>query len=70
VAKLEWEHGVVEMDILGKSLVVLGVAFVISGLVLMLPTRRKKSAKQPSLEESQERSEYYLQQMREERREL
>jgi hypothetical protein len=58
------------MDILGKSLVVLGMAFVISGLVLMLPTGRKKSAKQESLEESQERTEYYLQQMREERREL
>jgi hypothetical protein len=58
------------MNVLGASLIVLGLAFLFSGLVCMLPTGRKHSVAQESFEESQERTEYYLRQMREERDEL
>ena len=63
------------MTALGTSFIVLGVAFLFRGLIFMLPKPfgRKPvqpSAQQESFKESQERTEYYLQQMREERREL
>jgi hypothetical protein len=63
-------NGTVEMDVFAKSLIVLGLAFVASGLVFVLPTRRKNSAGQESFEESRERAEYYLQQIRQERQEF
>ena len=57
------------MDALGVSLVVGGAAFLISGLLFLLPTGRRVRSPQDSFEESRQRTEYYLQQMREERRE-
>jgi hypothetical protein len=39
-------------------------------LIFMLPDRRKRSGSQESIAESLERTDYYLQQMREERGEL
>jgi hypothetical protein len=58
------------MNALGSSLLVLGLAFLLSGLIFMLPDRRKRSVSQESIAESLERTDYYLQQMREERGEL
>jgi hypothetical protein len=56
------------MKALGTSLIVLGLAFLFSGLIFVLPMpRRKNSRQQESFEESRERTEYYLKQMREER---
>jgi hypothetical protein len=57
------------MRTLGISLVVLGLAFLLSGLIFMLPlpSRRKQAPQKESFEESQERTAYYLQQIREER---
>jgi hypothetical protein len=59
------------MNALGTSLIVCGVAFLISGLIFLLrvPSRRKDAAQQESFKQSQEQTEYYLQQMREERHE-
>jgi hypothetical protein len=63
------------MIALGTSCIVLGMAFLVSGLIFVLPTPfpRKPvqpSAQQESFKESRERTAYYLQQMREERGEL
>jgi hypothetical protein len=63
------------MTALGASLMVLGVAFLFSGLIFVFPkpSGRKPvqpSAQQKSFKESQERTAYYLQQIREERGEL
>ena len=44
-----------------------GLALVVSGLVFLLPITRQISDKNESFEESQARTEYYLQQMREQR---
>jgi Na+-transporting methylmalonyl-CoA/oxaloacetate decarboxylase gamma subunit len=57
------------MDIsaLGFALMVGGLALVLSGLIFLLPITRQISAKNESFEESQARTEYYLQQMREQR---
>jgi hypothetical protein len=60
----------IDMNALGTSLVVLGLAFLLSGLIFTLPDRRKRSVSEESIEESLERTDYYLQQMREERGEL
>jgi hypothetical protein len=59
------------MNALGTSLIVCGVAFLFSGLIFLLPgpSRRKHAAQQESFKQSQEQTEYYLQQMREERHE-
>ena len=51
-------------------MIVGGMAFLFSGLIFLLPTERKLSAREHSFEESQEEIEYYLRQMREERNEL
>lgn len=61
--------GPCQMDIsaLGVSLMVGGLALVVSGLVFLLPITRQISGKNESFEESQARTEYYLQQMREQR---
>ena len=58
------------MNALGTSLLVLGLAFLFSGVIFMLPDRRKRSVSQELIEESLERTEYYLQQMGEECGEL
>jgi len=58
------------MKALGLSMIVGGMAFLFSGLIFLLPTERKLSAREHSFEESQEEMEYYLRQMREERNEL
>jgi len=63
------------MTALGTSFIVLGVAFLFRGLIFVLPKPfgRKPvqpSAQQESFKESQERTAYYLQQIREERGEL
>ena len=58
------------MDALGSCLIVGGVAFLLSGLLFLLPTERKLSSSRESFEENLERTEYYLQQMREDRHEL
>jgi len=55
------------MIALGTSLIVLGMALLFSGLIFLLPTERKHSALQESFKESEERIEYFLQQMREDR---
>jgi hypothetical protein len=58
------------MNTLGVSLLVLGSAFLFSGLIFMFPNGPQRSAPKESFEESQERADYYLQQMREESGEL
>jgi hypothetical protein len=59
------------MKALGTALIVLGMASLLSGLIFMLPVpyRRKHSAQEEAFKESQERTEFYLKQMREEHRE-
>jgi hypothetical protein len=61
-----------EVDALGTSLIVCGMALIFSGLVFLLPKppRRKSFAPKESFEESQERTAYYLQEMREQRHEI
>jgi hypothetical protein len=56
-----------QMKALGLSMIVGGVACLFSGLIFLLPTERKLSARKHSLEESQAEIEYYLSQMRKER---
>jgi hypothetical protein len=60
------------MTVLGTSFIVLGMAFLSSGLIFVFFGRKpvEPSARQKSFKESQERTTYYLQQMREERDEL
>ena len=58
------------MDALGISLIVGDMAFLFTGLIFLLPTERKLSSRQESFEESQERTEYYLQEMWKKRGEL
>jgi hypothetical protein len=58
------------MRVLGVSLIVLGAAFLFSGLVFLLPVGNKRTAPRKSFEHSQKRTEYYLQQMRNERGDL
>jgi hypothetical protein len=55
------------MKALGLSMIVGGVAFLLSGLIFLLPTERKLSARNHSFEESQAEIEYYLSQMRKKR---
>ena len=59
--------GAFQMKALGLSMVVGGMAFLVSGLVSLLPTERKLSALEESFEESQEEIEHYLRQMRKDR---
>jgi hypothetical protein len=51
------------MDTVGVALVVGGMAFLLSGLVFLIPVRGTRS-QQESFEESQERTEEYLRKMR------
>ena len=52
------------MKALGLSMIVGGMAFLVSGLVCLLAIERKLSARERSFDESQEEIEYYLSQMR------
>ena len=52
------------MHALGVSLIVCGMAFLVSGLLFLIPTERKLSSRQESFEESQERMDYFLQLIR------
>jgi hypothetical protein len=51
------------MDTVGVALVVGGMAFLLSGLVFLIPVRGTRS-QQESFEESQEQTEEYLREMR------
>ena len=55
------------MDSVGIALIVGGLAFLFSGLVFLLPSERKIASTKETIEENRQRTEYYLQQMREER---
>jgi hypothetical protein len=52
---------------LGKSLLVLGLAYFASGLVFLLPKSREVPSPQETLAEKIERTDYYLDQTRQER---
>jgi predicted phage tail protein len=52
------------MTALGLSMIVGGVAFLLSGMIFLLPTGRKQSARDQSFEKSQDEIEFYLDQMR------
>jgi hypothetical protein len=58
------------MDALGVSLLVGGTAFLFCGLVFLLPTERKLSSRQESVEESQQEIEFYLGEIRRQRNEF
>jgi hypothetical protein len=51
------------MHALGISLLVGGAAFLCGALVFLLPTERKLSSRQKSVEESQEDIDFYLEQI-------
>jgi hypothetical protein len=59
-----------EMDALGVTLIVGGMAFLCSGLIFLLPWENRLSESEQSIEESQREIDYYLQKMRKERGEL
>jgi hypothetical protein len=46
------------MDTLGEALLVGGMAFLFSGLVFLLPTKRKLSSRMESFENNQQRQQY------------
>jgi hypothetical protein len=52
------------MDPLGLALIVGGAAFVVSGLVFLLPGSRRRRKQQETIEESREQIDYHLQAMR------
>ena len=52
------------MTALGLSMIVGGLAFLLSGMIFLLPTGRRQSAQDRSFEESQDDLEFYLSQMR------
>jgi hypothetical protein len=52
------------MTALGLSMIVGGMAFLLSGLIFLLPTGRKQSARNRSFEEARNEIEFYLDQMR------
>jgi hypothetical protein len=52
------------MTALGLSMIVGGMAFLLSGLIFLLPTGRKQSARDRSFEEARNEIEFYLDQMR------
>jgi hypothetical protein len=58
------------MTALGTSLIVLGSAFVLSGMIFVTSDGRKRSAKETREESQQEETGGSLQQVREERGEL
>jgi hypothetical protein len=58
------------MDSLGVALLVGGMAFLVSGLIFLIPTERKLSSSQETIEESLGRLGHHLDEMRRERGEL
>src|ERR1700754_627498 len=52
------------MDTLGLSLVVGGLAFLISGLIFLLPTGRKDSSRRAAIDENLEDVDRHLREMR------
>jgi hypothetical protein len=54
------------MHTLGVSLLVSGTAFLLSGLIFLLPAERKLSSRQESFDESQQKLEHYLREIRRE----
>jgi hypothetical protein len=60
---------VTTMDSVGIALIVGGMAFLVSGLIFLIPVERKLYSSLETFEESQERTEYHLAQMRDEWRE-
>ena len=52
------------MTALGLSMIVGGMAFLLSGLVFLVPAGRKQSARDRSFEEARNEIEFYLDQMR------
>jgi hypothetical protein len=59
-----------KMSMLGFGLIVGGMACLCGGLIFLIPVERKHVSSIDSFEESRERIEYYLWQMRNERGEL
>ena len=55
------------MNTVAVALIVGGLAFLVSGLIFLLPTERKLSSFDKSFEESQARVEYYLSELRKNR---
>jgi hypothetical protein len=55
------------MYALGLSMIVAGMAFLISGLIFLLPIEQKLSAGDQTFEESQKEIARHLEQMRSER---
>jgi hypothetical protein len=58
--------GHLEMNTIAVVMIVGGMASLFSGLFFLLPAERALSDTNESLDESQERIEYYLQQLRKE----
>ena len=58
------------MDPLGLALVVGGAAFVVSGLIFLLPGERKRPRRRETVDESREQIDSRLQQMRRQRGDL
>jgi hypothetical protein len=58
------------MEPLGLALIVGGAAFVVSGLVFLLPGSRKRQRQQETIEESREQIEFHLRAMRRDRGDL
>jgi hypothetical protein len=52
------------MEPLGLALIVGGAAFVVSGLVFLLPGSRRRRKQQETIDESREQIEYHLRAMR------
>ena len=55
------------MSTIGVAMIVGGMALLFSGLIFLLPTERKLPSSNESIEENQERIEYYLTQIRKHR---
>jgi hypothetical protein len=58
------------MDALGIALIIGGVALVCSGLIFLLPTERKASVSEKSVQENLDEIEGHLRQMRGDRGDL
>jgi hypothetical protein len=52
------------MDALGLALIVGGAAFVVSGLVFLLPGPRKRQRQRETVDESREQIDFHLRAMR------
>jgi hypothetical protein len=59
-----------DADALGLSLIVGGFASLLTGLVFSFLTNREPSSTERSFDESQKQIEFYLQQIRDQRRDL